>query len=194
VDLVTPVKASLARPLIDSLKHDATVQDEQGQLIRQLIPIQLKSFEESIQAARSQKKVQIRQSNKQVKERSTLKINRRLLIVSLLVMAAIGSTYYIIDDRPEIYHLNWIILGVIWYLGIAFAIHFLRYGARLGALTAGILGWITLIFWLIDNLYILAGTPLLASPPDTVITIRNFVGAGVAALVVITSHNLFHKL
>jgi uncharacterized protein YbjT (DUF2867 family) len=28
VDLVTPVRASLARPLIDSLKHDATVQDD----------------------------------------------------------------------------------------------------------------------------------------------------------------------
>src|ERR671921_2153811 len=61
VDLVTPVKASLARPLIDSLKHDATVYDEEGRLIRQLIPIQLKSFEEAIQAARNEK-VQVRQS------------------------------------------------------------------------------------------------------------------------------------
>lgn len=127
-------------------------------------------------------------------ERSSIKINRRLLMISLLVMAAIGSTYYIIDDRPEIYHSNWIILGIIWYLGIALAIYFLRYGARLGALTAGVLGWLTLIFWLIDNLYVVGGTPLLASSPDAIITIRNFIGAGVAALVVATSHNLFHKL
>lgn len=193
VDLVTPVKASLARPLIDSLKHDATVRDDQGRLIRQLISIQLKSFEESIQAARNEK-VRIRQSNRPARERSTLKINRRLLMISLLVMAAIGSTYYVIDDRPEIYHSNWIILGIIWYLGIALAIYFLRYGARLGALTAGVLGWLTLIFWLIDNLYVVGGTPLLASSPDAIITIRNFIGAGVAALVVATSHNLFHKL
>jgi uncharacterized protein YbjT (DUF2867 family) len=193
VDLVTPVKASLARPLIDSLKHDATVRDDQGRLIRQLISIQLKSFEESIQAARNEK-VRIRQSNRPARERSTLKINRRLLMISLIVMAAIGSTYYIIDDRPEIYHSNWIILGIIWYLGIALAIYFLRYGARLGALTAGVLGWLTLIFWLIDNLYVVGGTPLLASSPDAIITIRNFIGAGVAALVVATSHNLFHKL
>jgi uncharacterized protein YbjT (DUF2867 family) len=193
VDLVTPVKASLARPLIDSLKHDATVQNDQGRLIRQLIPIQLKSFEESIQAARNEK-VRIRQSNRPARERSTLKINRRLLMISLLVMAAIGSTYYIIDDRPEIYHSNWIILGITWYLGIALAIYFLRYGARLGALTAGVLGWLTLIFWLIDNLYVVGGAPLLASSPDVIITIRNFIGAGVAALVVATSHNLFHKL
>lgn len=193
VDLVTPVKASLARPLIDSLKHDATVRHDHGRLIRQLIPIQLKSFEESIQAARNEK-VRVRQSNRPVRERSTLKNNRRLLMISLLVMAAIGSTYYIIDDRPEIYHSNWIILGIIWYLGIALAIYFLRYGAKLGALTAGVLGWLTLIFWLIDNLYVIGGTPLLASSPDAIITIRNFIGAGVAALVVATSHNLFHKL
>ena len=193
VDLVTPVRASLARPLIDSLKHDATVQDDNGHRIRQLVPIQLKSFEESIQAARKEK-VQIRQSNKPVKERSTLEINRKLLMLSLLAMAAVGSTYYIIDDRPEIYHSNWIILGTIWYLGIAFAVYFLRYGARLGALAAGVLGWLTFTFWLIDNLYIVAGVSVLASSPGATITIRNFIGAGIAALVVVTSHNLFHKL
>jgi uncharacterized protein YbjT (DUF2867 family) len=204
VDLVTPVRASLARPLIDSLKHDATVQDGAGQLsIRYLIPIKLKSFEEAIQAARSEKAEEIRQFNRPIKERSTLKINRRLLMISLLVLGAIGSTYYIIDERPEIYHINWIIFAVIGYLGIAFAIYFLRYGARLGALIAGVLGWLTLVFWLTDNLYIIVGggggggemTPLLlASSPDAIIAIRNFIGAGVAALVIATSHNIFHKL
>ena len=138
--------------------------------------------------------MQIRRSNRTVKERSTLKINRNLLMLSLLAMAAIGSTYYIVDDRPEIYHLNWIILGTIWYLGIVFAIYFLRYGARLGALIAGVLGWLTLTFWLIDNLYVVWGISVLASSPDATITIRNFIGAGVAAVVVATSHNLFHKL
>jgi hypothetical protein len=194
VDLVTPVRASLARPLIDSLKHDATVQDDDnGGSIRQLIPIQLKSFEEAVREAREEK-AQIKQPNRLVKERSTQKINSKLLMLSLLAMAAIGSTYYIIDRRPEIYHTNWVILGMLWYLGIAFAIYFLRYGARLGTLTAGVLGWITLTFWLIDNLYIVWGTSVLASSPDATITIRNFIGAGVAALVVATSHNLFHKL
>jgi uncharacterized protein YbjT (DUF2867 family) len=191
VDLVTPVRASLARPLIDSLKHDATVQDDS---IRRVIPIQLESFEEAIREARNEK-TQIRQPNSRIiKERSTLKINSKLLMLSLLAMAAIGSTYYIMDGRPEIYHTNWIVLGILWYLGIAFAIYFLRYGARLGALTAGFLGWLTLTFWLIDNLYIVWGTSVIASSPDEAITIRNFIGAGVAALVVATSHNLFHKL
>jgi uncharacterized protein YbjT (DUF2867 family) len=191
VDLVTPVRASLARPLIDSLKHDATVQDDS---IRQVIPIQLKSFEEAVREARNEK-AQVRRPNRRtIKERSTVKINSKLLMLSLLAMAAIGFTYYIMDGRPEIYHTNWIVLGTLWYMGIAFAIYFLRYGARLGALTAGILGWLTLTFWLIDNLYIVWGTSVIASSPDEAITIRNFIGAGVAALVVATSHNLFHKL
>jgi uncharacterized protein YbjT (DUF2867 family) len=190
VDLVTPVRASLARPLIDSLKHDATVQDDS---IRQVIPIQLKSFEEAVREAGNEK-AQIKQPNRLVKERSTQKINSKLLMLSLLAMAVIGFTYYIIDGRPEIYHTNWIILSTLWYVGIAFAIYFLRYGARLGALTAGLLGWLTLTFWLIDNLYIVWGTSIIASSPDATITIRNFIGAGVAALVVVASHNLFHKL
>jgi uncharacterized protein YbjT (DUF2867 family) len=191
VDLVTPVRASLARPLIDSLKHDATVEDDS---IRQVIPIQLKSFEEAVREARNEK-AQVRRPNRRtIKEISTVKINSKLLMLSLLAMAAIGSTYYIMDGRPEIYHTNWIVLGTLWYMGIAFAIYFLRYGARLGALTAGILGWLTLTFWLIDNLYIVWGTSVIASSPDEAITIRNFIGAGVAALVVATSHNLFHKL
>jgi uncharacterized protein YbjT (DUF2867 family) len=195
VDLVTPVRASLARPLIDSLKHDATVQDDDDddESIRQLIPIQLKSFEEAVIEAREEK-AQIKQPNRLAKERSTQKINSKLLMLSLLAMAVIGSTYYLIDRRPEIYNTNWVILGTLWYLGIAFAIYFLRYGARLGAITAGALGWITLAFWLIDNLYIVWGTSLIASSPDATITIRNFIGAGVAAVVVATSHNLFHKL
>ena len=45
VDLVTPVKASLARPLIDSLKHEAIVKDHS---IGNIIPIKLRSFEEAI--------------------------------------------------------------------------------------------------------------------------------------------------
>jgi hypothetical protein len=194
VDLVTPVRASLARPLIDSLKHDATVQDnDDDDSIRQLIPIKLKPFEEAVREAREEK-AQIKQPNRLIKERSTQKINSNLLMLSLLAMAVIGSTYYVIDRRPEIYHTSWVILGTLWYLGIAFAIYFLRYGARLGAITAGSLGWITLAFWLTDNLYIVWGTSVIASSPDATITVRNFIGAGVAAVVVATSHNLFHKL
>jgi hypothetical protein len=204
VDLVTPVRASLARPLIDSLKHDATVHDDS---IRQIIPIQLKSFEEAIQAARNEK-AQTRQPKSVVKERTTRKVNSRILILSLLAMAAIGSTYYYSINGVEgmtglADQIEWgwwvIIPGMLWYLGIAFAIYFLRYGARLGALTAGILGWLTFAFWLMNSFSIVAWTPVVllgiaSSPDDVIITIRNFIGVGVAALVFVTSHNLYHKL
>jgi Predicted nucleoside-diphosphate-sugar epimerases len=49
VDLITPVKASLARPLIDSLKHEAIVKDN---TIADIIPLRLKNFENSIKIAR----------------------------------------------------------------------------------------------------------------------------------------------
>ena len=45
IDLITPVKASLARPLIDSLKHEAVAHNNE---IQKLIPIRLMNFEESI--------------------------------------------------------------------------------------------------------------------------------------------------
>jgi uncharacterized protein YbjT (DUF2867 family) len=54
VDLITPVKASLARPLIDSLKHQATVNDD---AIKELIPLRLKTFEEAIKAAETEENV-----------------------------------------------------------------------------------------------------------------------------------------
>lgn len=45
VELITPVKASLARPLIESLKFESVVKENQ---IKKLIPISLKSFKEAI--------------------------------------------------------------------------------------------------------------------------------------------------
>ena len=51
VEFITPVKASLARPLIESLKSESVVEDNQ---IKKLIPIKLKTFEEAIIIARNQ--------------------------------------------------------------------------------------------------------------------------------------------
>ena len=59
---------------------------------------------------------------------------------------------------------------------------------------AGVVGWISLTFWLVDNFYIVFGNSVIASPPGYVMAIRNFVGSLIAGLVVASSHNLFHKL
>ena len=54
IDLVTPVKASLARPLVDSLVHDSVVKDDSAQ---KLVPVQLAHMTQAIQIAREEAKI-----------------------------------------------------------------------------------------------------------------------------------------
>ncbi len=190
VDLITPVKASLARPLIDSLKYEATVKDE---AIKKLIPLKLKTFEEAIKTAEEEEQ-QVKRKTSGRRQRTSHTLNNKLLIVSLFALAVIGSTYYMLDARPEVFHANWLILSGLWYLSIAFSLFFCFNGARLGAFTAGVIGWITLIFWLIDNIYTVSGKSLIATSPNLMMTLRNFIGAGIAASVVVASHNVYHKI
>jgi uncharacterized protein YbjT (DUF2867 family) len=62
IDLITPVKASLARPLIDSLKHEATVKDD---TIKKLIPLRLKTFEDAVRAAEAEEKAKRKDKGQQ---------------------------------------------------------------------------------------------------------------------------------
>jgi uncharacterized protein YbjT (DUF2867 family) len=190
IDLITPVKASLARPLVESLKHEAIVRDDS---IKHIIPLKLRKFEEAIELARSEEKIQ-KNSVTRREEYVTHTTSNKILIISLVLLALVGFTYYVLDARPEILNVHWLILSGLWYIGIVFSIFFVRNGARLGAITAGVIGWITLAFWLIDNIYTISGHSLLASSPDLTMTIRNFVGAAVAGMVVASSHNVFHKI
>jgi uncharacterized protein YbjT (DUF2867 family) len=188
VDLITPVRASLARPLIDSLKHEATVKDD---TIKKLIPLRLRTFEEAVKAAEIEEKVKRKATGRQ---RTSHSFNNKLLIVSLFAMAVVGSTYYMLDARPEVFQISWLVLSGLWYLSIAFSLFFVFKGARLGTITAGIIGWITLAFWLVDNIYTISSNSLIATSPDLIMTYRNFVGGIIAAIVVATSHNVYHKL
>ncbi|HEY7228025.1 MAG TPA: hypothetical protein VH481_07860, partial [Nitrososphaeraceae archaeon] len=190
VDLITPVKASLARPLVDSLKHEATVEDES---LRHIIPFRLKTFEESIDLAKKKEKRQTNSVTRR-KERVTHSISNKILFLSLVLLAINGPAYYLINVRPEVLNTNWLVLSGLWYFGIAFSIFFIRNGARLGAIIAGIIGWITLAFWLIDSIYTMSGNPLIAISSSLEVTIRNLISVFVAALVVASSHNVFHKI
>ena len=187
IDLVTPLRASLARPLIDSLKHEAVTKDDS---IKGIIPLQLKSFEEAIRAAKEE---QLRKSNITKKERTSHSLNTKILLISLFVMAVIGSTYYV-DPKPDVIHATWFVLSGLWYFGIAFSIYFVLKSTRLGSITAGIIGWVTLGFWLIGNTNSILGHTLIVSSSDLVMAIRDFISVVTAALVVVTSHNIFHKL
>jgi uncharacterized protein YbjT (DUF2867 family) len=187
VDLVTPVKASLARPLIDSLKHEAITKDD---TIKEIIPLQLRNFEEAVRAAKEE---QVLKSNIRKKASTSHSLNNKILLVSLFVMAIMGSTYYV-DPMPNGIHATWFVLSGLWYFGIAFSIFFVLKSTRLGAITAGIIGWVTLVFWLIGNTNSILGHTLIVSSSGLVMTIRDFIGVVTAAVVVVTSHNIFHKL
>jgi hypothetical protein len=109
-------------------------------------------------------------------------------------MAAVGSTYYMLDARPEVFQTIWLLVSGLWYFSIAFSLFFVSSGTRLGAITAGMIGWITLTFWLVDNIYTVSGKSLIATSPNLIMTFRNFVGAAIAVSVVAASHNVYHKI
>ncbi|MGE5634099.1 MAG: NAD(P)H-binding protein [Deltaproteobacteria bacterium] len=186
VDLITPVKASLARPLIDSLKHEAIVHDNK---IQNLIPIRLKNFEESIGTAM---KEEVRRTKIIKKQKTSDVINRKILIFSLISLGIIGATYYFLDNRNDIFTPLWIILAILWYFGILLAIFFVKNGARLGPMIAGIIGWITLTFWAFNNIYLISDNTNISS--NVLAIIRNIIGAIIAGLVIASSHNIFHKI
>ena len=188
VDLITPVKASLARPLIDSLKHEAVVHDNE---IQKLIPIKLMNFEESIKTAM---KEQVRKTKIIKKQKTSDSLNRKILIFSLISLGIIGATYYFLDNKNDLFTPLWIILAIVWYFGILFALFFVKDGARLGSLVAGIIGWITLFFWGFNKVYLIYDNSINLYYPNVLVAIRNVIGAIVAGLVIAASHNLFHKI
>ena len=190
IDLVTPVKASLARPLVDSLVHDSVVKDKS---VQQLVPVHLKHMTEAITVAREEAK-SFESIRKSPEEKTSYKMNQKILLISLCAMAFIGTTYYWMDDRTDVWEIPWLIGSIIWYAAILFAISFVKQKARLGYLIGGILAWVTLAFWLFDNFYVVFELSLVASEPSIDVTIRNFIGAAIAGLAIFSSHNVFHKV
>jgi hypothetical protein len=190
IDLVTPVKASLARPLVDSLVYDSVVKDKS---INQLVSVQLKPMTEAIVVAREESKA-FKPIIKSGDEKTSYKINQKILLITLCAMVFIGTSYYWMDDRSDVWQTPWLVGSVIWYAAILFAIFFVRQKARLGYLIGGLLSWVTLAFWLFDNFYVVFELSLVASEPSLDVTIRNFIGVAIAGLAIFSSHNVFHKV
>lgn len=190
VDLVTPVKASLARPLIDSLVHDTVVHDDS---IRSMIPIPLKSVREAVHIATEEMK--LNPPPEEIKEnRTSFILNQKLLMISLLAMASIGTTHYWVDDRTDVYQIGWIVVSGLWFIALLSSIIFVNNKTRLGYLIAGVVSWVTLPFWLFDNYYVVFNDSIIARPPNLEMTILNFVGVVFASLAIAASHNVFHKI
>ena len=190
IDLVTPVKASLARPLVDSLVHDSYVKDN---TIQELVPVNLKHMTEAIKEARDEA-IAFKPIQKTPEEKTSYKVNQKLLLVSLCAMAIIGSTYYWMDERTDVWEISWLIGSIIWYVAIIFAISFVKQKARLGYLIGGLLAWATMAFWLFDNFYVVFQISVIGSEPSLDVTIRNFIGVAFAGLAIFSSHNVFHKV
>ena len=127
-------------------------------------------------------------------EKTSFVVNQKILMCSLMAMALIGSTYYWLDNRSDVYQPGWILGSFVWYLAIGISILFVHSKTRLGYLIAGILSWVTLAFWTFDNFHVAFQTSVIAQEPSLVMTIRNFVGILVAGLGVFAAHNVFHKV
>jgi len=190
IDLVTPVKASLARPLVDSLVHDSYVKDN---TIQELVPVNLKHMTEAIKEARDEA-VAFKPIQKTPEEKTSYKVNQKLLLISLCAMALIGSTYYWMDERTDVWEISWLFGSLIWYAAIIFAISFVKQKARLGYLIGGLLAWATMAFWLFDNFYVVFQISVIGSEPSLDVTIRNFIGVAFAGVAIFSSHNVFHKV
>jgi hypothetical protein len=127
------------------------------------------------------------------KGRTSLAANHRLLIACLFASIIISTTYYYLDTRKEVYQIHWLAVSASWYIVTGFGTAKVLGKARIGYLIAGIIFWTTFAFWMIDNWYVVFGGTIIAAKPDYIMTVRNFIGAGVAALGIVSSHNAFNK-
>jgi uncharacterized protein YbjT (DUF2867 family) len=177
VDLVTDTRASLARPLIDSLSEEAIVKDDS---IGRVIPLDLKTCDEAMASAIRERKPPSRRS----------KPYANLLLGLLLGMAAFGFTYYPLHSALNPDALPSVLTMGLWLFGVCFALYFVRLGVRLGGLSAGIVGWLALGFWAVD----IAGTLLLHPSGPFVVTVLcgDALGVAIAAAVIVFAHMDFH--
>lgn len=195
VDLVTPVRASLARPLIDSLVHDTVVTDDSMSAI---IKIRPKPVRESIDIAVEETRNLADAGRRQKKGTSEAgdvggrEAGRAAILAMLVLLGAIGTSYYWLDGRADVYHPLWLSGSALWLVAVAASVAMVIAGTRLGYLIAGVLSASAVAFWLADNAHVAFGTPVIAALPSEMIVARNFAGAVLAAATMAVSHVLFH--
>jgi len=127
-------------------------------------------------------------------ERTSYQCNHKILLITLLSMAFIITTYFWADEREEFSQSSWMIILVIWYAGIIIGLYLVFKKRRIGYVLSGFLGWITIAFWLSDNFHLVFHISLFLPEPNLQMVIRNFVGIIVSAIIVFSSHNAFHKV
>ena len=120
--------------------------------------------------------------------------NQKLLIVSLIIITVVGTTYYWLDNRKDVYQPLWVMASGFWFITIIIGISLVIKKIRIGYMISGLLAWTTFAFWILDNYSFVFHKSLIASEPSMNAIIRNFIGAAFAILAIIASHNGFHKI
>ena len=123
----------------------------------------------------------------------------------LLILLGITSVArYWIDERIISMHLLGHISTGIWFLLLVAGYFFIRKGARLGALLAGIIGWTAALFLLIDSMYLISylptigsypiskGIAILESYPNVNTSVLNILGLGVITVLLVVAHFTFY--
>tara|TARA_B100000959_G_C14486673_1_gene421466 strand:+ start:109 stop:528 length:420 start_codon:yes stop_codon:yes gene_type:complete len=128
------------------------------------------------------------------KEKTSYQFNHNLLLISLIILIVIGSTYYWADERNEFFEPFWMLVLSIWYVMIGVSLFLVFRKMKMGYGMAGILAWITIAFWMFDNFHIVFEISLIASKPNLFIVIKNFTGVIIAGFAIFSSHNAFHKI
>ena len=189
VDLVTPIKASLARPLVEGLKNESVMTEKS---IMDLIPIKLKGVEESL-------KLSVYEDDKQ-------EFTKKENYLSYLVMALgiIGILHFLVDQRLMMMLPITGTISLIWLAIIGVGYYFIKKRARLGSLLVGIAGWSAALFWLLDSTYLISylpqvgpypvskGISILGNYPDSITSILNIVGLCVIAVLLVVAHFTFY--
>ena len=176
--------------MVDSLVHDTVVTDDK---ISKIIPFERKTVTESIEIATKEMAASPPETDTKT-EKTGFKVNQKILMLTFIGFAICGTTYYWIDDRPDVYNFGWILGSIVWYTAISFGIIFVYNKTRLGYVIGGVLSWVTLAFWTFDNYHIAFQMSIIAQEPNFGMVVRNFVGIAIALVAVISSHNLFHKV
>lgn len=189
VDLVTPIKASLARPLVEGLKNESIITENS---INNLIPIQLKGVEESLKLISS------------VEEKKEFTNKEKYLQYLLLILGIIGISHYFVDQRLMMMLPVAGTVTLIWLIIIGAGYYFVKKRASLGSLLAGIAGWTAALFWLIDSMYLISylptigpypiskGITILESYPNVNTSVLNIIGLFVIAVLLVVAHFTFY--
>lgn len=176
IDLVTPVTASIARPLIDSLKHDSIVFDNS---IKKIIPFKLKSFKESVA-----------DYHEKYPKKITSSRYRSILLTTFPLFTLLIITSFLANSLIDISFSLQLFFIIIYILISLLTIYFINISTRLGPLISGTLGWSILLISSYAIMDTLLNDQVFQNESNLSI---NLILLLLSTIVIILSHQLFYE-